>query len=118
MCHYLPFKLHKVLRQNSNTLKVLHQRKSLGNPGIKEQHGGCAKIFFCFMAITKEPFELGMWDDIHSVNIVGNEILTMSVKSNIFSDVMPCVLVQVTDVSAHHIGFLCLLPASCFLSAW
>jgi hypothetical protein len=32
MCHYLPFKLHKVLRQNSKTLKVLHQRKSLGNP--------------------------------------------------------------------------------------
>jgi hypothetical protein len=32
MCHYLPFKLDKVLRQNSKTLKVLHQRKSLGNP--------------------------------------------------------------------------------------
>jgi hypothetical protein len=34
MCHYLPFKLHKALRQNSKTLKVLHQRKSLGNPAL------------------------------------------------------------------------------------
>jgi hypothetical protein len=34
MCHYLPFKLHKMLRQNSKTLKVLHQRKSLGNPDL------------------------------------------------------------------------------------
>ena len=33
---FIDYKLHKVLRQNSKTLKVLHQRKSLGNPGLKK----------------------------------------------------------------------------------
>jgi hypothetical protein len=60
MCHYLPFKLHKVLRQNSKTLKVLHHRKILGNPGLHNRGTGCiqrgyqcfALYFHCYLALN------------------------------------------------------------------